>query len=329
MDAMDNAISLQDMTVGIIGCGMIGDSLSVLTTGHGLKTVCLIRNEQKIPSYRQKYDFYFGQMIEQQVLTEETAKLCSTYLSYTTDYDALKDCDVIFECVVEDLEVKHNVYARLEESCQKVKAVCSVSSSFLPDRLEEKCSVLKGKIVITHPFNPAHMVPFFEICGGKDTEEGLCEWVRDFLKTLDRKPIILNKPVPGFVGNYLQFALWAAALRLVETGVCAPEDIDTCLQYSFCPRYTQIGIFEHFDNGGYRLNRTTCDNVFPILPRYDAAPDMIVEKAESPDAWGAASPEKKGFYDWAAVDMAAYANRVSEPYWKFCKWAFPEKALGD
>ena len=97
---------------------------------------------------------------------------------------------------------------------------------------------------------------------------------------------MLKKPNPGFIGNYLQFGLWAAALKLLEDGVCDPEDIDNCLAYSFCPRYTSIGMFEHFDNGGYQLNASTCDNVFPFLPRYEGAPDIVREKAESTDAWG-------------------------------------------
>ena len=65
--------------------------------------------------------------------------------------------------------------------------------------------------------------------------------------------------------------------------------------------------------------------MFPILPRWDGAPEIIREKAASPDAWGAKSPTKKGFYDWNGVDMAAYQERVNAPYWNFCKWDFPKE----
>ena len=63
--------------------------------------------------------------------------------------------------------------------------------------------------------------------------------------------------------------------------------------------------------------------MFPSLPRFDGAPDCIVEKAESEDAWGAKSPTKRGFYDWNGVDMAAYQGKVLAPYWKFIDWEFP------
>ena len=312
-------------TIGVIGNGMIGDSMTVLTTGHGYKTVSVVRDMAKVPAYKAKYDEYYRQMIDHGLLTEEQFHICEKYLTYTDDYADLADCEVIFECITENLDRKHEVYAKIEANCPKVKAICSVSSSYLPDKLGEKMKKYADRVVVTHPFNPAHMVPYFEICTGDKTAPGLAEWVKEFLTTLDRKPAILKKPNPGFIGNYLQFALWAAALKLVEDGVCDPKDIDTCLNYSFCPRYTSIGIFDHFDNGGYRLNITTCDSVFPILPRWDGAPEIIREKAESPDAWGARSETKRGFYDWNGVDMAAYAEKVNAPYWKFCQWDFPKE----
>ena len=310
-------------SIGIIGSGMIGDSMAVLATGHGYPAVTLVRSLAKVPQYKAQYDEYYRQMIAHGVLTEEQFRICETYLSYTDDYADLAGCEIIFECITENLAQKHEVYAQIEAHCPNLRAICSVSSSFLPDVLGEKMTKYADRIVVTHPFNPAHMVPYFEICGGSRTADGVIAWVKAVLESLDRRPAVLKKPIPGFIGNYLQFALWAAALKLVEDGVCEPEDVDTCLNYSFCPRYTSIGIFEHFDNGGYKLNANTCANVFPILPRWDGVPEIIREKAESPDAWGAASPTKQGFYDWNGVDMTAYQERVNAPYWTYCKWEFP------
>lgn len=309
--------------IGVIGNGMIGDSMTVLTTGHGYKTYSLVRSMEKAPAYKAKYDEYYRQMIGHGVLSEEQFHICESYLTYTDNYADLAGCEIIFECITENLEQKQQVYAAIEAHCPRVKAICSASSSFLPDKLGERMGKYADRIVVTHPFNPAHMVPYFEICTGAKTDPAVTDWVVAALRSLDRKPAVLKKPNPGFIGNYLQFALWAAALKLVDDGVCDPKDIDTCLNYSFCPRYSSIGIFDHFDNGGYKLNVTTCDSVFPILPRWDGAPAIVRDKAESPDAWGARSPTKRGFYDWNGVDMDAYAEKVNAPYWHFCAWDFP------
>ncbi len=308
--------------IGIIGNGMIGDSLSVLTTGHGYKTTCLARNADRIPSYKKTYDAHFQQMIDKGLMPKNQLEICQKYLTYTLDVADLHDCDIIFECVFEDIDLKYKIYSDIEETCPQVRAICSVSSSFVPDVLAAKATKYKDRIIVTHPFNPAHMVPFFELCGGSDTDPGALQFAKEVLESLDRKPVILKKPAPGFIGNRLQFALWREALNLVESGICDPRDVDTCLNYSFCPRYTSIGIYEHFDNGDLRLNITTCDTVFPTLSNIDKAPPAITDRIARGDT-GARAESKKGFYDWNDVDMDAYRERVSDPYWRFIDWDFP------
>ena len=226
-----------------------------------------------------------------------------------------------------DIEMKKVCFSEIERCCPNIKLIGSCSSSILPDALAAAADKYADRIIVTHPFFPVHMVPYFEICYSEKTADGVVDYAKQVLAELDRKPSVLKKPNPGFIGNYLQFALWAACLNLVEQGICDPKDVDNCLNYSFCPRYSSIGIFDHFDNGGYKLNITTCNAVFPILPRWDAAPDCIREKAESPDAWGAKSPTKLGFYDWNGVDMVEYQKKVNAPYWKFINWEFPAEKM--
>jgi len=316
---------MKDLTIGIVGLGMIGNSTAVLTTLHGYKTICYVRNEAKIPQYKAGFDKMYDELVAQGIITEQQKEICGTYLKYSTSYAGLAECTFIFEAIAEDLEMKKACYAELEANCPNIKAIGSCSSSILPDALAATATKYADRIIVTHPFFPVHMVPYFELCASEKTADGVLDYVKEVLAALDRKPATLKKPNPGFIGNYLQFALWAAALNLVETGICDPKDIDTCLNYSFCPRYSSIGIFDHFDNGGYKLNITTCNSVFPILPRWDGAPACIREKAESDDAWGARSPTKRGFYDWNGVDMVTYQKKVNAPYWKFINWEFPKE----
>ena len=310
--------------IGIIGLGMIGDSLAVLTTGHGYKTTCVARRAEMIPEYKATYDNYFRQMIDQGLMPPEQTSICEKYLKYTLDYDEIADCDVIFECVNENIDLKHEIYARIEEKCPNVKAICSVSSTIIPDRLAQKATKYKDRIIITHPFNPAHMVPFFELCGGEDTDPGVIDFAVKLLENLGRKPVVMKKAAPGFIGNRLQFALWREALNLVESGICEPRDVDTCLNYSFCPRYTSIGIYEHFDNGGLILNQAGCNGTFPTLSNITEAPPFVTDRIARGDL-GARSENKKGFYDWNGIDMKAYQERVNAPYWRFINWDLPKE----
>ncbi len=309
--------------IGVVGNGMIGDSMTVLTTGHGYRTISLARNAAKIPEYEKAYKSYFKQMADKGLMPPDQHDICKKYLTYTLDYKDLADCDIIFECVFEDLDLKHNIYAKIEEHCPKVKVICSVSSTIVADSLAAKATKYKDRIIVSHPFNPAHMVPFFELCGGADTSSEAMDFAVAVLESMGRKPVVLKKPTPGFIGNRLQFALWREALSLVEQGICDPQDVDTCLKYSFCPRYTSIGIFEHFDNGGLLLNQAGCNGTFPALSNITEAPPYITDRIARGDL-GARSENKTGFYDWNGVDMAAYQERVNEPYWKFVDWDLPK-----
>jgi 3-hydroxybutyryl-CoA dehydrogenase len=306
--------------IGVIGAGMIGGSLAVLTTGHGYRTTLVVRRAEMISEYKKTYDGYFRQIIDQGLMSENQLAICAKYLTYSTSYADLVDCDVIFECVPEVIDLKFAIYAQIEATCPSVKAICSVSSSLVPDCLAEKATKYKDRIIVTHPFNPAHMVPFFELCGGAATNLAVLQLASRLLESLDRKPVILKKPAPGFIGNRLQFALWREALNLVEKGIADPEDVDTCLNYGFCPRYTSIGIFEHFDNGDLTLNMRTCNSVFPSLSTMTKAPRAITDRVARGDL---GAKTGVGFYDWRGVDMEAYKKRVNAPYWRFIDWDMP------
>ena len=132
--------------------------------------------------------------------------------------------------------------------------------------------------------------------------------------------MVLKKSAPGFIGNRLQFALWREALHIVESGIADPRDIDTCLMYSFCPRYTAIGIFEHFDNGGLQLNYNTCKALFPNLSDTKEVPKAITDKIAEGNM---GQKTGVGFYDWREVDMPAYRERVAAPYLDLFNWKLP------
>lgn len=308
--------------IGIVGTGMIASSMAVLCVGHGFDTVVISRSERSSQKCLDSVNTAFRQLVGHGIASEKQVEVCKSLLTITTEYWEMCEAEAVFECIRENLDDKRIIYRLVEENCPKVKAICSVSSSIVPDMLSEGMSKYGDRIIVTHPFNPAHMVPYFELCASKNTAAGVMDYVVGLLTELDRKPVILKKPTPGFIGNRLQFALLREALELVESGIADPQDIDACLNYSFCPRYTSIGIFEHFDNGGLELCSTVCENLFPVLSDRKTPPDVLTDKVKTGNL---GSKTGEGFYDWRGTDMEVYGERVNEPYWRFCKWAFLNK----
>lgn len=306
--------------IGIVGTGMMAMSLAVLTTGHGYSTIVLARSEKRVTDSRKAFDAYYGDLAENGLITGEQVDTCSGYLSYALCYDEMAGVDVIFECVAEDLDVKHQVYRSIGDSCPGVEAILSVSSAIIVDDLVSGIEKYSDRIMVAHPFNPPHLVPYFELATGAKTNETVTKLAMELLEKLDRKPVLLKKSAPGFIGNRLQFALWREALNIVESGIADPRDVDTCLMYSFCPRYTSIGMFEHFDSGGLELNQATCKSIFPNLSNISEPPPAITDRIARGDL---GQKTGVGFYDWRDADMDAYRERVAKPYLSFFNWQIP------
>ncbi|MBQ9238899.1 MAG: hypothetical protein IJ191_06255 [Treponema sp.] len=306
--------------IGIIGTGMIGTSVAVLTTSHGFDTVVLAVNEELRQTSEKQYDKYLDDLKDQACINEGQIAYCKQQLSYSLEYSALAACDVIFEAVVEKVDVKHEVLQKIEASCPNVRAICSVSSALEVDVMAEKMTKYKDRLVVTHPFFPPHLVPYFEIAGGSATDESVKTFAKTLLEDLDRKPVIMKKSAPGFIGNRLQFALWREAVNIVEQGIARPEDVDTCLLYSFCPRYSHIGLFEHMDNGGLDLNYNVSKTIFPTLSNETGVPALVSRLVEESNL---GVKTGKGVYDWSQKDMTDFKQRVGAPYWKFFNWEIP------
>ena len=160
-------------TVAVIGAGMMASGMATLCCGHGYKTMVLCRSQASAEKCAAAVDRNYRQMAEHGLLTPERAEICKSYIVYTCDYAELRDAFAVFECITEDLEQKHLVYRQLDESCPALEMVCSLTSSLVPEKLAAYGGKYADRIVVTHPFNPVHLAPYFEICQCGRTREGV------------------------------------------------------------------------------------------------------------------------------------------------------------
>ena len=306
--------------IAIIGTGMIGASMAVLFTGNGYKTTIYANSENGASRGKASYEAYYKDLIEKKLITKMQAEKCELLLHFTQKYEDLADVDFIFECVVESLAVKHDVYKKIEKYCKRFKVIASSTSAISADDLAEGL-VQKDKLSVAHPWNPPHLVPCIEVVKSKYTSDESLKILVDTLKSVGRKPIVMKKSVPGFIGNRLQHALFREAVYMVEQGIATPEDIDNTLKYSFAPRYTSIGLFEHFDYAGLDMILSIEDYLFPTLSNAKRTPDYIRSRCNAGDL---GFKTGKGVYDWSKKDTEKFRECASEPYLRFFNWSLPE-----
>lgn len=308
--------------IAIIGTGMIGASMAAMFTGNGYPTTMLALNEQEKIRGRDLYDTCFRDLIDKELVTEEQAGRCANLLSFTYDYKDIAHTDFIFECVVERLDIKYCVYEMIEEHCKQFKVLASSTSALSADDLAEGLKTNKDKLVVAHPYNPPHLVPFVEVVKSKYTTEEAAQMAFDVLESTGRKVIIMQRCAPGFVANRLQHALLREAVHIVEEGLATPRDIDKALMYSFAPRYTSVGLFEHQDAAGLDMVKCIEDYLLPTLSNACTTPDYI-NKLVSENNLGMKTG--KGIYDWPKEAQDEFRRKASAPYLKYFNWDIPKE----
>ena len=308
--------------VAIIGTGMIGASLATLFTGNGYKTFMYAINDSEAERGLNNFRTHFKDLVANELVTEKQAAACEKYLTITQSYEDLADVDFVYECAFENKEVKHSIYKEVEKYCRKVSGIASTSSAMDTDSLAEGFDEFKGKFAVAHPWNPPHLVPCVEVVKGKATTDEALKFICDVLESCGRAPVVMNRSVPGFVANRLQHALYREAAYMVEQGISTPQDIDRALKTSFVPRYTEVGIFEHFDYAGLDMIKSIEETLYGDLCD-QKTPHQIVLDHYNKGELGAKTGS--GILDWSNADLDDFRKREAAPYLKFFNWSLPEE----
>lgn len=307
--------------IGIIGGGMIGASMASLFAGNGVEAVLV---EQ--PGFGARADenckAIYNDLKKHNLVNEKQAECALRRIQVFESYEPLSDMEFIFECVFERTSVKHAVYAEIEKVCTKLRAIASSTSAISADELAVgfQSEVLRSRHVVAHPWNPPHLAPCVEVVKSRYVCEEAVEFTRSILMSVGKKVVVLEKSIPGFIGNRLQYAMLREAIHIVEEGAATPEMIDETLKTSFAPRYTEIGIFEHFDNCGQDLTFDICNYLFPDLCDEKRAQKSLRENVEN-GFLGLKSG--RGMLNWENVDPVAFRERAASPYYRFFDWLLP------
>jgi 3-hydroxybutyryl-CoA dehydrogenase len=200
------------------------------------------------------------------------------YLSFTTNLkEAVSDADLIIESVIEELEIKRQLYSDIAGYLKK-DAIISSNTSTYPLALLAFNQSFFNRMIITHFFNPAQLVPLVELVQFKDTLPGLAEKIAEFLRQLGKVPVVLKKDIKGFIANRLQAAVLREACSLVGNGIADVEDIDRVMTEGIGLRWVFNGPFKIADLGGLDVWEKVCMNLLPDLSSEKQIPELIKKK---------------------------------------------------
>lgn len=141
---------------------------------------------------------------------------------------AVDGAGFVQESVPERLDLKHEVFAAIEDAVAPDAIVASSASGLTLTEMQAGWRSPE-RFVLGHPFNPPHLIPLVEVLGNEQTGEGVVERARAFYESMGKVTIEVRREVPGHVANRLQAALWREAIHLVDEGVASVADVDTAV----------------------------------------------------------------------------------------------------
>lgn len=241
------------------------------------------------------------QLLEKGIVSSQEIDERLSRISFTQNlYDEkIKDVDIVIECVLEIMEMKQDLFLELEGICREDTIFCTNTSVMSPTEISKKIKH-KERLVGTHFWNPAYLIPLVEVVKSDYSSSEVAKRVYEILKEVGKKAVICQKDVPGFIANRMQHALWREAIYIVEQGIADAKTVDEAVRYSFGLRLPELAPLENADMVGIDLTYNIHNYVLKSLcDSHEPSPLLkeLKEKRELGFKTG------KGFQEWTAEEI--------------------------
>ena len=243
--------------VGLIGSGAMGNGIAQVCATSGISVVMCDLSQEILDHAVEKIRWSVSKLIEKGKILKDIDTIMNR-ISTSVDYDALADSELIIEAVFETIEVKHQVLEAIQGIIREDTIVAS-NTSAIPITEIAAVTPYPENVIGLHFFNPVPMLKAVEVIRGVSTSDRAFQYGADFVRRIDKEPIMVNRDIAGFILNRINMVSNIEAMRLVEQGVATPEDIDRGMRLAFGRK---MGIFETGDLVGLEVSLMAYDNVY-------------------------------------------------------------------
>jgi 3-hydroxybutyryl-CoA dehydrogenase len=214
--------------VGVLGCGLMGSGIAQAVSSAGFTTLARDVGEPVLAKGRAGILKSLGRLVEKGKLTAADRDAATSRLSFTTELDDLRECDIIIEAVTEDLDLKNQLWRHLDAICPPTTIFASNTSS-LTIAAMAAVTTRPDRFVGLHFFNPVPLMQLVEVVRTVTTSQDTFERAYGFAQKLGKVPVAATDS-PGFIVNLLLVPYLLDAARALERGVASTEDLDRAMQ---------------------------------------------------------------------------------------------------
>jgi len=217
--------------LAVIGAGLMGSGIAQVAAAAGWRVALHDVDDAAVRKGLDSVRTSLERFAAKGQIAADEVEAALGRIEPTTDLGAAADADIVVEAVFERLDIKQHVFRELDRLCDT--AVLATNTSAIPITQIAAATRRPESVVGTHFFSPVPMMRLCELVRGHRTSDETLATARAFAEEVGKTCIVVNRDVAGFVTTRLIAALVVEAVRLVESGVVSPEDLDTACQLGF------------------------------------------------------------------------------------------------
>lgn len=260
----------------VVGAGVMGCAIAQVFAANGYHTVMADLKEEFLENAQKRINANIEGMKEESLADDSYGKAVEANLSTILNSqipEHAQQFDLVVEVIFENKEAKHDLYKILSDNCRPDCIFASNTSGMDVFSVTEDIMKNPERLIITHWFNPPHLMKIIEVVKGPKTSDETAETVRGLLEACGKKPAVLNKFMPGFIVNRMATVICRELYYMVEQGWVSPRDAENALKYTDGLRWSFEGPLELWDFVGLEIPIAVASGVMPTLcSRTDSIP---------------------------------------------------------
>lgn len=260
----------------VLGSGTMGPGIAATLARVGVTVRLYDISDQAIENAKANYE-----MVNGVLAAVGSPSGPGGSVSFGTDLaEAVKDSELLIEAIPEDLELKQQLLAQLEDGLIGDDVIFASNTSGIPITAIAGDAKVPGRVVGMHWSNPPHLIPMIEVIPGEATEPGIVGRLIEIIEAFNYTPV-LEKEIAGFVENRILYAILRESLYLLEQGIVTPEGLDACVKWGIGYKLSVIGPTRLLDMAGLDIYAAVSGYLNKELDNSTETPQFIKDKLKA------------------------------------------------
>lgn len=287
----------------MVGAGTMGHGMAQVFAQSGYDVTMFSRTQETLDKAATLIKSSLDTMVEAGFEKKENIPRILSRIKPTRSLEeGGVDADLSIETVVEEVDAKKDIFARIDAACPP-KTLIASNSSFI--NIFDITDIRPDRLLMVHFYTPAEIIPLVDVVKGPKTSGDSIKAVMDVLKGIGKKPVLFNKPIAGYVVSRLMIAYQRELYYLLDEGYLSAQALDEAVIWGLALRMMVVGGLQRVDFGGLDLSYRSLGRAATQCTPLDYQPKKLKELVEQGHI---GMKSGKGFYDYEGRSVAELAH---------------------